>query len=41
MEDTTLTKLIWTKPTLDVTTINQAAYYSLINTDEGGAEHKS
>ena len=32
---------VWTKPTISVTTINQAAYYSVSNSDEGTAEHRS
>ena len=35
------TQKIWTKPTIEVTSINLAAYYHVQNPDAGGAFHNS
>ena len=31
----------WTKPTIEVTSINLAKYYAVHSVDEGAAEHRS
>ena len=31
----------WTKPTINVTSINAASYYAVHSVDEGAAEHRS
>jgi hypothetical protein len=42
LEDTSVKKLsTWTKPMIEVTSINLAKYYAVNNGDEGGAEHRS
>jgi len=35
------TPKIWTKPNIDVTSVNLAKYYHVANTDQGQAEHRS
>lgn len=35
------TPKIWSKPTIDVTSVNLAKYYHVANTDQGGALHRS
>ncbi len=32
---------LWTKPSIDVTSIKLAAYYHVSQTDQGSAEHRS
>lgn len=35
------TRKIWTKPTIDVTSVNLAQYNHVSSTDAGGALHRS
>lgn len=35
------TQKIWTKPTIDVTSVNLAKYYHVSSTDQGAAQHRS
>jgi hypothetical protein len=36
-----MTPKIWTKPSIDVTPINLAAYFNVTSTDAGATEHRS